>query len=98
VHGSEFDGFEWDADKSERCLAERGFDFDYVTKIFSGDFIEWADRRRDYGEERFVTVGTVDEGAFTVIWTPRKSTRRIISARPASRLEREQLHGHRETQ
>jgi uncharacterized DUF497 family protein len=37
LHGPEFDGFEWDADKNERCLAERGFDFDYVAKIFSGD-------------------------------------------------------------
>jgi uncharacterized DUF497 family protein len=98
VQGTEFGGFEWDADKSERCLAERGFDFEYVTKIFGGDFIEWPDRRRDYGEERFVTVGTVDGRDFAVVWTPRKSTRRIISARPAARSEREQLHGHRETQ
>jgi uncharacterized DUF497 family protein len=95
---AEFDGFEWDAEKSARCLSERGFDFDYVTKIFGEDFIEWTDRRREYGEERLVTVGAIDGRAFAVVWTPRGSTRRIISARPASRLEREQLHGHRETQ
>jgi len=98
VHEPEFSGFEWDADKSERCLAERGFDFDYVTRIFSTDFIEWTDHRRDYGEERFVTVGTVEDQVFTVIWTPRGDLRRVISARPASRSEREQLRDHRETQ
>jgi hypothetical protein len=97
VPESEFTGFEWDAEKSERCLAERGFDFEYAAELFRGDYIEWVDRRQDYGEDRFVTVGTVDERELTIIWTARENLRRIISARPASRSEREQLRGQRET-
>ncbi len=52
-----FDGFEWDEEKSARCHEERGFDFDYATKLFDGDFIEMEDRRRDWGEPRFVNIG-----------------------------------------
>jgi len=95
--GREFDGFIWDADKSERCYVERGFDFDYAAKIFEADSIEWEDRRRDYGESRFVTVGEVGDQILVVIWTSRENMRRIISARPASRQEREKFYGHRET-
>ncbi len=94
----DFDGFEWDEEKSARCYEERGFDFDYAAKLFDGDFIEWEDRRRDWGEPRVVSVGEVEGRTLTVIWTPRETLRRIISARPASRSERERLHGNRETQ
>ncbi len=91
-----FDGWTWDAEKSERCYDERGFDFDYAAKIFESDTIEWEDRRRDYGEPRFVTVGQVDDQILIVVWTRRDDTRRIISARPASRQEREKFYGERE--
>jgi uncharacterized DUF497 family protein len=85
-----------DADKSERCYEERGFDFDRAAKIFEGDSLEWEDRRRDYGEPRFVTLGQVDDEILVVVWTPRDNMRRIISARPASRQERESFYGERE--
>lgn len=96
VWGRAFDGCTWDAEKSERCYDERGFDFDYAAKIFESDTIEWEDRRRDYGEPRFVTVGQVEDQILAVVWTPRDDTRRIISARPASRRERERFYGDRE--
>ena len=57
TQGPEFEGFIWDSDKSDRCYSERGFDFDYAARIFEGEFIEWEDCRREYGEQRFVTVG-----------------------------------------
>jgi uncharacterized DUF497 family protein len=93
VKGAEFDGFRWDADKSERCDQERGFNFDYAARVFDDGFIEWEDRRRDYGEQRYVAVGKVEGQVLAVVWTPRETMRRIISARPASRSERERLHG-----
>ncbi len=94
--GREFAGFTWDGDKSERCYEERGFDFDHAAKIFEGDSIEWEDRRHDYGEPRFLTVGQVDNQVLAVVWTPRDNMRRMISARPASRQEREKFYGDRE--
>lgn len=45
--------FEWDEGKSERCLAERGFDFAYAARaFFDPDRVVHADTRRNYGEER----------------------------------------------
>ena len=86
--GAEFGGFVWDSDKSDRCYRERGFDFEYAAAIFEGDFIEWENRRQDYGEPRFVSVGQIDNAVLAVVWTPRENLRRIISARPAARPER----------
>jgi len=91
----EFTGFIWDAAKSERCYQERGFDFEYAAALFEGDYIEWEDRRRKYGEQRLVTVGQVQRLTMVVVWTPRDNLRRIISARPASRAEREKLYAAR---
>lgn len=44
--------FEWDQKKSDKNLAERGFDFPYASRIFDGDVLEWEDTRRDYSEQR----------------------------------------------
>ena|SRR2546423_8852919 len=93
----DFDGFEWDADKSERCFQERKFDFDHAAKVFEEDYIEWEDRRANHGEARFITVGEVESRVLAVIWTPRGTIRRIISARTASKRERKRFHGDRET-
>jgi uncharacterized DUF497 family protein len=97
VHEADFDGFIWDAGKRECCYRERGFAFEYAAGIFESDFIEWEDRRRDYGEHRFVSVGEVGDVILAVVGTPRESVRRIISARPASRSEKMSLYAARKT-
>lgn len=84
--------FEWDQTKSDKNLAKRGFDFAYASRIFDGDVLEWEDTRRDYGERRVVAIGEVDEEIYVVVYTPRGRVRRIISARPASRRERNAYH------
>jgi hypothetical protein len=85
--------FEWDAEKSEANLRERGFDFAFATLIFEGSTLEKQDRRRDYGEVRIVATGLADEIALTVAYTDRldddgEKERRIISARRSKRRER----------
>ena len=84
--------FEWNEAKSEKNLAERGFDFEYACRIFGGDTIEWDDTRRNYGERRVIAIGEVDEEVFVVVNTLREHVRRIISARLASRRERDAYH------
>ena len=84
----EFDGFEWDPQKSDLTLKHRGFDFIAAASIFDGWFTEREDTRRDYGEPRFISTGEVDGAYLTVVWTPRGRNRRIISAWPASDQER----------
>jgi uncharacterized DUF497 family protein len=81
--------FEWDEAKSRRNLRERGFDFEFAARIFEGDLLEHEDRRRSYGERRFVSIGEIDGEIFAVVYTWRGANRRIISARRASRRERD---------
>jgi uncharacterized DUF497 family protein len=95
---AEFHGFVWDAEKSERCYRERGFDFDYAVRVFEGDFVEWEDERHDYREPRFVSVGAVEDQILAIVWTPRERMRRIISARRASKSERARFYGNRQAQ
>ncbi len=87
--------FEWDEAKSEENLEKRGFDFEFAARIFKGgDRLEYEDRRRDYGERRFAAIGEVEGQILFVVYTWRGPTRRIISARRASRRER---NGYRQT-
>jgi uncharacterized protein len=81
--------FEWDEAKSSRNRAERGFDFAYACRIFAGPVVEEEDRRRDYGERRIVATGKIGTQAFVVVFAWRGNRRRIISARPAKRRERD---------
>jgi uncharacterized DUF497 family protein len=81
--------FEWDEAKSRRNFRERGFDFEFGTRIFDGPCIEEEDARRDYGERRIVAAGKIEDGVFVVVYTWRGRRRRIISARPAKRKERD---------
>ncbi len=74
------DRFEWDVGKSERCLAERGFDFAFASRVFDFEpYYEEADER-ERGEERYWCVGLIEGGFFTVVYTPRGLRKRIISA------------------
>lgn len=81
--------FEWDEAKSSRNRTERGFNFEYACRIFAGPVIEEEDRRRDYGEQRIVATGKIGTETFVVVFAWRGSRRRIISARPAKRKERD---------
>jgi hypothetical protein len=52
--------FIWDPDKSERNLAERGFDFAFASLAFEGRTLERIDTRQDYGEVRRIALGIAD--------------------------------------
>jgi len=82
--------FEWDERKRRATLAERGIDFVDVQRMFRGRVEEREDTRRDYGERRFVVVGELDGDIISVVYTWRGGTRRLISARRATRRERKE--------
>jgi len=96
VNSDEYEGFKWDAAKSDATFATRGTDFEAAVRLFFGDDIKREDSRRGYGERRYVVTGEVDGRIITVVWTPRGRLRRIISARPASDRERRTYHAYRE--
>jgi uncharacterized DUF497 family protein len=75
---------EWDEPKRRRNLAKHAVDFIDAAEIFFGPTAETQDRRRDYGEARFQTLGRVRERVLYVVYTWRNGRRRIISARRAS--------------
>jgi putative transcriptional regulator len=60
--------FEWDEAKSTENLEKRGFDFEFAARIFKGsDLLEYEDRRRLYGEHRFVAIGEVESEILFVV-------------------------------
>ena len=86
-------GFEWDEAKNHANIRKHGIDFETARRIFDGTILTWRDSRKDYGEERHLAVGRVDsEAMIVVVWTNRAGRIRLISARPASRKERQAYH------
>ena len=80
--------FQWDNDKSDQCLAQRGFEFSDVVPAFFDPFRQVTeDTRRDYGERRFRLFGRVGPRLVVVVYTMRGSVIRIISARKANQRE-----------
>ena len=79
---------EFDSDKRDKTLAERGLDFARADEVFAGKQFTAQDLRIGYGEPRFFTAGMLGERMVILVWTPRGEGRRIISMRKAN--EREQ--------
>ena len=85
---------EFDSEKRDRTLQERGLDFARAVEVFDGRHFTAEDTRQDYSEPRFITVGKLDGRMVALVWTPRGAARRIISMRKAN--EREQTrNAHR---
>ena len=81
--------FEWDETKSEKSRRERDIGFAFAALIFEGPVLEWCDIREIWGEPRIVAVGAVEGAILAVVYTERGDVRRIFSARPARKKERE---------
>ncbi len=82
--------FEWDEEKAEANLAKHGVPFEAAAAVFADEKRSVIiDDRLDYGEERWNVIGLVDGILLTVTCTMRGHVCRIISARRASRKERE---------
>lgn len=81
--------FEWDFAKTDANLEKHGIDFDDAVRVFEDPRAQTTDvAMPEYGEERFKTVGMVDERIIAVIYTDRGANRRLISARRSRRNER----------
>ncbi|MGR0479839.1 MAG: BrnT family toxin [Candidatus Electronema sp. V4] len=78
---------EFDQNKRDKTLQERGLDFARAEEVFAGVTVTVDDNRHDYGEIRHITVGMLDGRAVVMVWTPRGAARRIISMRYANERE-----------
>jgi uncharacterized protein len=84
--------FEWDEDKNQANIRNHQIDFADVPPLFDGPMFVMLDTRRDYGEERFIGIGLLHNAVAVVVFVEmRQDTIRLISARKATRHERERF-------
>jgi uncharacterized DUF497 family protein len=80
--------YSFDPAKQARNLKKHGLDFGDARKVIeSGKTVTFEDRRFDYGEERFVTLGPLGELLVAIVTTETEDHIRIISMRKADRHE-----------
>ena len=53
--------FEFDQVKRDKTLLERGLDFARAVEVFGGLHFTGQDKRMEYEEDRFITVGWLDD-------------------------------------
>jgi uncharacterized DUF497 family protein len=83
--------FEWDEAKNRENIKKHGFDLADAEEMFRGVLVIDPDTREDYGEKRWVGLGTIGGRVAYVVFTERDpDTIRIISLRKASHRERKE--------
>ena len=81
--------FEWDSRKADHNVAKHAVPFEFAARVFLDPHrLDAEDTRREYSEERRLTLGEIDGRLFALAYTPRGAVARLISARKAN--EREQ--------
>ena len=81
--------YEWDAAKSRANLAKHGIDFADAVAVFEDDLALTRPDSDSRGEPRFVTLGIDGFGRLlVVVYTERDARIRLISARLATKQER----------
>ena len=84
--------FEWDESKAEANVHKHSVSFDEAQAVFLDDLaILLPDPEHSAREERWLIIGTSDRRRLLVIsFTERSKKIRLISARKATRVERNQ--------
>ena len=82
--------FQWDVAKAKANLRKHGVSFDEAASVFFDSFaVSGNDPDHSMDESRFITFGLSSRGRLlAVIHTVREESIRIISARRATRTER----------
>ena len=79
--------FEWDDKKNNENIQKHGIDFRDVVEMFNHPMLAQLDRRRDYGEDRWIGIGLLNNIVAVIVYLEweDEETIRIISARKATR-------------
>lgn len=81
--------FEWDDTKENINIQKHGINFTIAAKVFlDPNRLERYDEKHSRYEDRYNTIGLVDDILF-VVYTERTNNIRIISARIATKEEKE---------
>ena len=80
--------FEWDEDKNTINKEKHKISFETASYVFDDPYyIEMFDFEHSVDEDRYIAIGKVGDIVF-VVFTERKDTIRMISARLATNVER----------
>ncbi len=80
--------FEWDEDKNTINKEKHKISFETAAYVFDDPYyIEMFDFEHSVDEDRYIAIGKVGDIVF-VVFTERKDTIRLISARLATNAER----------
>jgi len=85
--------FTWDESKNHINIAKHGIDFNDACDMFSHPMLTCFDRKKEYGEERWVGIGFLKGIIAVIVYTEDddKDIIRIISARKATKYESTKL-------
>ncbi|MCG7625949.1 BrnT family toxin [Epibacterium sp. Ofav1-8] len=85
---------DYDPKKRDSNIEKHGVDFWVAALIFEGETLTKEDKRKDYGEQRFISLGIVDGDVYSVTHTERDGRIRIISAWKGGRKEHDEYQNH----
>jgi uncharacterized protein len=83
---------EWDEEKRLSNITKHGIDFIDAAKLFQNPYLIIQDRRKNYGEARFIVLGQIENRTMVVVFTARAKKIRIISMRKANNREQEKYN------
>jgi hypothetical protein len=78
--------FTWHEEKRKSNLNKHGLDFAKAHKVFDGITFTFEDNRFDYGEQRFISIGLLND-VVIIVHTETTKEMRIISMRRANKNE-----------
>ena len=86
--------FGWDERKNKENIRKHGIDFADAVEIFSHSMLVALDRRKDYGEDRWIGIGLLRNVVAVVVYIEweDEETIRILSARKATAREGKEYH------
>ncbi|MBP7964670.1 MAG: BrnT family toxin [Caldilineaceae bacterium] len=83
--------FEWNEDKAKANLSKHGISFNEATTVFNDPFyVDFYDPDHSDDEDRYIMIGESQQRRLLVVsYTERRRKTRLISAREATKGEKE---------
>ena len=77
--------FIWDRRKNEASIKKHELDFADTYKVFESPMLVGLDDREDYGEDRWIGIGLMENRVVVIVFTePEEDAIRVISFRKAT--------------
>lgn len=79
----------FDPSKQATNLKRHGLDLAEAERLLSGPCVDIVDDRFDYGEERWISIGLLDDKVAVCVWADWVRLYRVISLREATTNEQD---------